>query len=135
MPRLVANLYFRGEREVARVVRRVAAGREGIRDGRVRVDGVDAEEVLRHAFDLEFDVRRQTDVDADDADARQVAGQPRRGKLRPLQEINPRLDAKRAGREHVHVFGDERALLRAGRRGEDESTAERRRQTDQRISE
>ena len=85
---------------------------------------VDAQEVLRDALDLEFDVGRQADVDTDDADARQIAGQPRRRELRLLQEVYPGLDAQRAGRQHVHVLGDERALLSARGRGEAEQRGE-----------
>ena len=48
-----------------------------------------------------------------DADARQVAGQTRRGELRVLHEVNAGLDSERARLKNVHVLCDERALLRA----------------------
>jgi hypothetical protein len=63
-------------------------------------------------------------VDGDDADARQVARQPRGRELRVLQEINPRLDPHRARRDDVHVLRDERPLLRARRALEGEHEGE-----------
>ena len=51
---------------------------------------------------------------ADDADARQVAAQTRHRKPRVLKKFDARLDARRTRRNDVHVFGDERSLLRGG---------------------
>src|SRR3712207_3168021 len=76
--------------------------------------------LFRSALDRELDVGREADVDADDADARQVAGQPRDGELRVLHEVDADLYAERARLQNVHVLGEERALLRARRRREHE---------------
>ena len=70
---------------------------------------------MQDALDLEFDVRRKSNVDADHARARQVAGQPRRREFRPLKEINAGLNPQRSGREHVNVFGQQWPLLSARR--------------------
>src|SRR3712207_7788251 len=51
--------------------------------------------LFRSALDRELDVGREADVDADDADARQVARQPRRGELRVLHEVDADLYAER----------------------------------------
>ena len=116
-PRLVAQLDLGREAEVARVVRRVCARRMSSGIG-ARAARVDAQEVLRDAFDRELDVGREADVDADDADARQVARQPRDGELRVLHEIDPGLDAERVpgGSTSTSSVRSGRCCARARRR-------------------
>src|SRR5215204_1909378 len=123
-PRLVAQLDLGRQTKVARVVGRVGSGRD-LKRNRARGARVDAEEVLRHALDRELDVGREPDVDADDADARQIARQPGRRELRILHKVDSDLYAQRAGLEHIHVFGQERPLLRVRRRRERERERQR----------
>ena len=74
---------------------------------------IDAEVILGHAFNLKLDVRSHSEIDADNADARQVASDARDGVLRALHEIDAGFDADRARWNDVDVFSDQRSLLRA----------------------
>src|SRR5712692_1909759 len=105
MRRFVAQLDLGPEHEVANVVCRVRIGGETQRNC-ARAASVDAQNILRHAFNLDFDVWGQANTDADYARARQIAGQSRNGKPRLLHKINCRRDTQGARRNDVDVFSD-----------------------------
>jgi hypothetical protein len=66
---------------------------------------------LGYAFNLKFDVRTHSKIDANHADTSQVAIDARDRVLRTLHEIDARFDADCSGRDDVYIFRDQRPLL------------------------
>ena len=114
MGSLVSQLDFCPESEITDVIRRVGVVRQVQRD-RGRPAGVNAQKVLRHSLNLEFNVRCESDIDSDHAGARQIAVQPGDGKFCLLDKINPGFNAHRTWWNDVNVFRNQRALLAPGR--------------------
>ncbi len=108
--RFIAQLDFRRNDKIACIVRRITV--ESQRNRRNGRRGIDSQKILQNSFDLKFDVRRETDAQANVANARLIASQTRQRKFSVLQKINARADLNRAFGRNINVFGQQRALLR-----------------------
>ena len=111
--RFVSQFELGCQCEIARVVSRVGSGQK-IERNCGRAARIDTHVILGHAFDLKLDIRSHSETDADNADARQIPSNARNRKPRTLHEIDARLDADRARRDDVDVFGYQWPLLSAG---------------------
>src|SRR5581483_5344389 len=110
MGRLVAQLNLGPKCEIASIVCGVRSWTK-VERNRARATRVDAEKSLRDTFDLNFDVGRQSDVDSDHADARQIPVQTGNRELRLLHKIDAGFNSERSRWDDIDVFGYQRSLL------------------------